>query len=598
MSIELTTDKSKTVYIEDKPFKSGGQGGVYYFTGGQKNIVAKVFYHETNEKLIKAKKLEHRIKFMVRNSPIKNSSAEIQNTLIWPLELLYRKGHFVGFTMPIAGDSKLNEIPIKLSCLCKLRLHHSIKTEDKWQKFARHKTNTLKTRLKLCYNIANAVNTLHKTKNYILVDFKPDNILINSNGIMSIIDLDSIQIAKNNKVIFNAEAFTEEYIPPEHQKKLSTISHTQKDESWDRFCYAVLAYQLLLGIHPFTASHKTLHSTSEFIREGLFPNGKKTSKFLLIPAPHKSFKSLPKEIQSLFLRCFGAGHDNPARRPSLQEWAVTLATILFKPPKIHWFKANKTVRNNLDPIRLSWNVNDFQKIRVNGKEIKNIDHINVTPIKNTIYTLEAINGNKSVKAQVAIQIDKTPPKILFFNSNKTMLTNHLPAKLSWEVERAKKIEITKVGDVTNKNNCNVSPRKDTEYHLIVYGYFGQKILQRLQLKVSKKPPVIKYFKSSINHREDNSKVFLGWQVEGAFKLYIDEIGEVTNLKYIQVDPKKDTVYNFKAISYFGITTTKTLKITVSKEAPIIDSFTANITFLEHLIPVLLNGIFQMLIPCN
>jgi len=195
MTIQLTTDKGKTVYIEDKPFNSGGQGGVYHFVGGRQNMVAKIFYHETPEKLKKAKKLEPRIKFMVKNSPTKHSGLSIQNTLIWPKELLYRNGNFVGFTMPMA-------IPVKLSCLSKLELSHSIRTLNKWEKFKRTKRNTLKTRLKLCYNIAQAVNALHHTKNYILVDFKPDNILINSNAWMSIIDLDSIQISKNSKGIY------------------------------------------------------------------------------------------------------------------------------------------------------------------------------------------------------------------------------------------------------------------------------------------------------------------------------------------------------------------------------------------------------------
>jgi len=572
MGIQLKTDTGKTVFIEDKPFSSGGQGGVYRFLGSRSKMVAKIFYHETKERLVKAKKLEPRILFMIRNSPIKNSSQSIQNTLVWPIELLYKNGNFVGFSMPFAGDAKLNESPIKLTSLCKEELSKKIKTLNQWDKFDRSLPNSIKTRLQLCYNIARSVDALHSTQNYILVDFKPDNILINSNAWMSIIDLDSIQISRGNKTLFLAEAFTEEYIPPEWQKKMPLVPKTSKNVSWDRFCYAVLAYQLLLGIHPFTASHKKFHSTSEFIREGLFPNGKRKNELDYIPPVHNAFKTLPIEVQTLFLKCFEDGYHNSLIRPSLKEWADTIVNILQKPPKIISFKANKIIRNNLDPIHLSWKVENAGKILLNGKQIKNKKYIDVLPVKDTTYTLEVINENKSVKSQIAIKIDSRPPAIIFFKTNKLLLTNHLPAILSWKVERAKKIEINTIGNVTNKSSCKVSPKDDIDYYLRVTGYFGDIVEEKLTIKTSKKVPSIKSFKSNITHRTNDSKVYLSCVVDDAHTLYIEGVGDVSKLKNITVDPRKDTIYKLKAISYFGIESNSQLQVTVSKAPPVIELF--------------------------
>lgn len=576
MAIKLTTNRGKTLLIEDKPFAKGGQGAVHYIMGQSTGMIAKIFHHNP----LKTKKLEARIAFMLKNSPLKASQQSIKNTLIWPNEMLYFNGGFVGFTMPLAGDPKLNEAPAELVSLCKERLGSGTRNKAEWQKFERTQPNALKTRLKLCYNIARAIHVLHAAKNYVVVDLKPSNVLINSNGWMSIIDLDSIQISRAGQLLFHGEAVTEEYIPPEWQKNIPNLFKAPKNESWDRFTYAVIAYQLLLGIHPFTVSHNKFQSTPDFIREGLFPHGARRKELFAVAPPHDNFKRLPPEIQALFLQCFEDGYRNPNRRPSLQQWADTIVNILQRPPKIHSLTASTIVRRDATPVRISWQVENAGKIQLNKKLATGKSHIHVTPLMDTTYTLEVSNGPKSVSAQIHVKVDRTPPQIDSFITDKSLLTDHHPALLSWKVKRAGSISISGIGDVTGKNSCTVAPKKDTEYCLTATGYFGQVVTEKLRIQTSKKPPQIKFFKSSIDHREDGKPVYLSWQVEGANRLHIDLVGDVSAVKNIKVDPRRDTAYQLRAINYFGVESTAQLRVTVSKKPPVIRSFRATPDFLE------------------
>jgi hypothetical protein len=60
------------------------------------------------------------------------------------------------------------------------------------------------------------------------------------------------------------------------------------------------------------------------IKHGLFPNGSKGSYFKAIPSPHKKFRDLKIEIQTLFKRCFDDGHSVPTNRPDADEWCRNL----------------------------------------------------------------------------------------------------------------------------------------------------------------------------------------------------------------------------------------------------------------------------------
>lgn len=310
----LKNSKGNTVVIDENPIAVGGQGTIHrILKPSSGNNIAKIFKDYS-----KAKQSESKIRFMIKNNPTLKSDPKIKAAIIWPSEMLYDGQHFAGFIMPEVKNT------IPLSDLTRPAPPLHVKHGLGWKKFDVSNGNAHKIRLTLCYNIAQAIYELHRSKKYTIVDLKPDNIRITEQGLMSIIDLDSIQIKDSSKILYHAEVCTPEYAPPEHFQQQIVPRYEQIEESWDYFSFAVIAYHVLFTIHPFVGSHKKFTEIREFIEYGFFANGGKRGKFLVVPSLHDQFKKVGRPIQDLFIQCFDDGHACPSCRPNIEEWRDTL----------------------------------------------------------------------------------------------------------------------------------------------------------------------------------------------------------------------------------------------------------------------------------
>jgi serine/threonine protein kinase len=315
----LTTDTGKSINTSQKPIASGGEGSIYKITTtSHQQYVAKIYHDKT-----KAKASEQKIKYMVKNSPITNCSVAIQNAIVWPAGTLHKKGQFVGYFMPYL------QMNVSLKLLTQTKLSNQLKSAD-WTKFDHSTPNSRLNRFKICYNLAQAIHVLHCSDKYVLVDLKPENIMIDSKGQIAIIDLDSIQIAENGKVIYPAVAFTEDYAPPEmHHKKVNPKTDLI-NKNWDYFSFSVIIYSLLFGLHPFAASHKKYTQIQELIKHGLFPHGSKRNMLHTIPVLHNEFTTIPKSIQDGFFETFETGNTSPNKRTAILDWASLFITEINK----------------------------------------------------------------------------------------------------------------------------------------------------------------------------------------------------------------------------------------------------------------------------
>jgi serine/threonine protein kinase len=199
-----------------------------------------------------------------------------------------------------------------------------------WHKFDSRHPNVFKNRLTLCANIAAALFQIHEAKQYTLVDLKPQNILVRSDGYIFIIDVDSFQVHDRDRVLFHVQVATPDYTPPEAYRLVIRPTDHHIHESWDRFSLAIILYRILCGIHPFTCTpqghYENCATTEEKITHGLFPYASSKTQFIdVIPPPHKTFNTLDSAVRQLFLRCFEDGHTNPALRPSAEEWCEVIA---------------------------------------------------------------------------------------------------------------------------------------------------------------------------------------------------------------------------------------------------------------------------------
>nr|WP_255777872.1 hypothetical protein [Mariniradius sediminis] len=194
------------------------------------------------------------------------------------------------------------------------------------EKFDRKKPSSLENRLKLCVNIAIAIHCIHETGTYVFVDLKPQNVLIDPNGRVSIVDLDSLQVSKNSNIIHHGHVATPEYTPFEGSSLNPSINYIPP--TWDYFSMAVIFYEIIFGLHPYVATslkpYEKLTTIQEAIKNGLFVFGLK-SQYLKAPEQHDNFKLLPSNIQKYFIDAFDKGNTSPLLRPSAQDWGKVLA---------------------------------------------------------------------------------------------------------------------------------------------------------------------------------------------------------------------------------------------------------------------------------
>ncbi len=304
-----------TIWLENKPFAQGGEGDLY-------KITKPIEYSTYIVKLYKKEKLtperEKKIQYLVKNPP-RIQATNGHHTVVWAKELVYQLGKFVGFLMPLTKGEKLE-------LLCHAKLPQTLNLD--WQKFALTEKDAFSLRLKLCFNIAVALYQVHELGKYVLVDMKPDNIMVQSNGLISLIDMDSVEVLENGKLLFSAPVTTPEYTPAEYYQGLQ-MDTIGVNDTWDRFSLAIIFYRLLFGIHPYIGTcvspYETCNDVADKIKNGLFANGKNAKFFKIIPPPHKTFLQLLPNVQKLFLQCFDDGHLSPTFRPSAEDWCRTLA---------------------------------------------------------------------------------------------------------------------------------------------------------------------------------------------------------------------------------------------------------------------------------
>ena len=317
------TKEKEAITLEDSVFSSGGEGEVRYVKKAPerfKNVCVKLYYQAK-----KTKQQEDKINFMVANPP---ATVEGAGFIIgWPIATIYdNASEFLGFMMPLAPEGSK-----QLVNLTALKLNN--KLDQVWfDKYDRSiGKNSMIARLKLINNIAIPIHLLHSTGKYVMKDIKPQNILVTHNGRVTIVDMDSVQITNNYRLLFPGPAATESYMPMEfYTDNVGHHANEPLNQSWDLFALGVVFYQLMFGLHPFVVTPWALkddscNEISQNIAQGLFPFGSMAHKVKSYPDIHNKFNIIPANLQSLFKRAFDT---TPNSRPSAEEWGKTIHAIL------------------------------------------------------------------------------------------------------------------------------------------------------------------------------------------------------------------------------------------------------------------------------
>ena len=369
--------------ILSKKIAKGGEGEVYEISGDINNCVK--IYHDR----IRSQEKEEKIKYMVLNPP--EDLQGITYKICWPKDVIYKEGEFVGFIMPKAFDDSL--LPYHL---CQPLIPKKLNV--KWHAtFDRKTFKGITSRLKLSVNIVALVNRIHSTNKYIIVDLKPQNLLITALGKVSIIDMDSVQIAQKGKVLFKAPVSTPEYTPPEASDIIKSKSTISKD--WDVFSLGVLVYEILCGIHPYVGSAKppfeSLNTIQEKIKVNLTHIIKGESIFSVLPPLHKSFYDYDTDLINIFKKIFSPYILNASERPSLEDFGGTL----FNAVALLEVELEKEEKKRLKQEKIKKKLEEKEALK-NYKNLKNDYRIAINKL--------AIH--KSENASLRKQVEETKNK--------------------------------------------------------------------------------------------------------------------------------------------------------------------------------------------
>lgn len=318
-NLQVKTANNRIVKLS-KRIGRGGEGTVYAVSQTE---CAKLYLDAQ-----KAKTMEDKIDFMVKSVP-GGFGEHPSFKVCWPSEMLYdiKTGAFVGYLMPMAFEKSISMYAMKVS---------NFETDEHYQKnfrtiYDRSSEKGFVNRVKVLVNLAAVLKYLHDIR-IRLVDMKPDNILVNKEGAVSIIDTDSFEIPG-----YFSRVISPEYAPPEAYRN---DTHTkEKQKTWDYFSFAIIAYEFLFGIHPFAGSFKSPYDVHEDIaskiRNGLYVHGaKKRYRKKSSASPHDRFEALlPENIRELFHDTLDIGVEYPAKRASVEKfgeeffrWVVHSAT--------------------------------------------------------------------------------------------------------------------------------------------------------------------------------------------------------------------------------------------------------------------------------
>ena len=163
-----------------------------------------------------------------------------------------------------------------------------------------------------------------------LGDIKLENILVNPQGMPSIIDIDSFQVTHpSTGDIYRCLVGSEGFTPPElFGQDFASVNQKPKH---DRFRLAVVIYYLLFGEHPFQGKwvgSGEAPDKNRLVQQGIWPYAPHDRRKLHPSARTIPLEILHPEVKDAFLRCFNDGHRNPSQRSTAQEWFQALETAV------------------------------------------------------------------------------------------------------------------------------------------------------------------------------------------------------------------------------------------------------------------------------
>ena len=281
--------ESQEIVLEGSLLGRGGEASLYTVPD-RANLAAKIYHNPSAEQADK-------LAAMLAAPPVAPPQPGQHITLAWPMSRLLEptdEGRVIGYLMPRIDKAHLLwEIynPGVRREVCPHFHHGSL--------------------LRTARNLAAVVGAVHEC-GYVVGDLNESNVLVTSQGLVTLIDVDSFQAPGRDR-LYRCKVGRPEYTPPELQGV--AFADVDRLPQHDAFALAVLIFQLLMqGIHPFAGTYteeSELESIPGRIAAGHWPYAWRQTGSVE-PSPHAPpWFTLPPSVQELFHRCFEDAHTEP-----------------------------------------------------------------------------------------------------------------------------------------------------------------------------------------------------------------------------------------------------------------------------------------------
>ncbi len=265
----------------------GGEGVVFAVVG-QPELVAKLYNAvpdgDASEKLT----------YLVQ---LGETSPELPQVSAWPLALLRDgDGAVRGFVMQRLDGPQ--------------PLHHLYSPEQRKSLFP---NATWRTLVETAAECARLFATLH-ARGVVVGDVNERNVLVNHAGQLVLVDADSFQVQRDDKVYVTGVGVVD-YTPPELQG--SDFRSAVRSTNHDRFGLAVLLFKLLfMGRHPFSGGADGDLAAAIAAKQYDYAQVAERLKHLIPLA------ILPKNLQDMFVAALTGDE-----RPTPEQWRAQLQTL-------------------------------------------------------------------------------------------------------------------------------------------------------------------------------------------------------------------------------------------------------------------------------
>jgi serine/threonine protein kinase len=454
-------------------------------------------------------------------------------------------------------------------------------------KYAAFQRLSIPAKMKMASELVSAFQFLSADIRFIHADIKAEALFVDISGShCTIIDFDSGALARDATDRPSTFGTKQDWLAPEIVRQLDQSGNTKRivkvDLQSDIWSINVAIHYLLFGIPPlFFLSEVSDRSIDAYLHRFQWPDADPSFLYFerSMVSTYQKYRSFartavrPEMIKKL-AATFNAGYRNPAQRTSYGQWQSVLGAL--HEPRIRSFTPDRTFVDDGRPVHLTWDVTGAVKLEITGHgDVTRKTSIDVSLKDDTTFELILTGANgRTLKRTATVTVDKRAPKIYSFTTSALLLMTATPARLTWNVERAARLQIDQgVGDVTLYNSVEVLPRTATRYTLNATSFFGVTASAVVDIAVNPSPPAIRWFQADPVRLERGEPVTLTWNVSPeAHEVSITGIGRVEASGSRIVDQRRRRVYVLHASTYFGKESESNLVVDVFDPPPVIRRF--------------------------